>query len=63
MYLVCKLLSESLGKEKITDNLKKKKIVQHIVSIGIFELVVVLNVLFVIDSPIDANPFDELECC
>lgn len=36
---------------------------QQIVSIGTFELVVLLNVLFVIDSPIDANPFDELEWC
>lgn len=33
------------------------------VSIGIFELVVVLKVLFVIDSPTDGRPCDELECC
>lgn len=37
-----------------------KVYVQQIVSIGIFEVAVLLNVLFVI-SPIDANPFDELE--
>lgn len=35
--------------------------VQQIVSIGTFDVVVLLNVLFAIDSPIDANPFDELE--
>lgn len=33
------------------------------VSIGIFELVVLLNVLFVIESPTDGKPCDELECC
>lgn len=32
---------------------------QHIVSMGAFGVLV--NVLFVIVSPIDANPFDELE--
>lgn len=32
------------------------------VSIGIFELVVFVNVLLVIDSPIDGKPCDELEC-
>lgn len=33
------------------------------VSIGTFDVAVLLNVLFVIVSPIDANPFDELEWC
>lgn len=31
------------------------------VSIGTFEFAVVLRVLFVTYSPIDAKPFDELE--
>lgn len=35
---------------------------QQIVSNGTFEFVVV-NVLFVTDSPIDGKPCDELECC
>lgn len=34
---------------------------QQMVSIGTFELVVLLKVLFAKDSPIDASPFDELE--
>lgn len=30
---------------------------------GTFEQAVLLNVLFAIESPTDASPFDELECC
>lgn len=44
-------------------NTKSGICVQQIVSIGIFELAVLLNVLFVIESPTDGMPFDELECC
>lgn len=36
-------------------------LVQQIVSIGTFDVAVLFNVLFVIVSPIDANPLDELE--
>lgn len=55
-------LSRSCDNHRCRRN--KQKFIQQIVSSGTFELVVVLvNVLFVTESPIDGKPCDELECC